>query len=163
MPAWFPELKDVVLFALSLWGAVLSTITWRKNAGRDRRSVSVQALPAFADDYPDGRTGPSFVLIQATNIGHRDVTITNMGFELPDKRWLLVMDMNNIPGHINTQLPATLKDGQIASVGYLFQDLGSDLRRGGSDKTSLRPFCLDSIGAVHRGQSMPVSAIDLLA
>ena len=162
LPAWFPVLKDVVLFAIALWGAVLSTVTWVKNNRRDRRHLKVEASTGVAR-YGNGAIGPSFALIEVTNMGHRDVTVTSLAFELPNKKSRLVFtSINAVPGVPDTTLPATLKDGQRARLAIPFVDLGEALRNHGMEKTALRPICKDSADGVHRGKAIPVSATDLL-
>lgn len=155
LPTWFPELKDVVLFALALWGAALSTVNWWKASKRDQRQLKIHASTAmFAGDT----LGAPHAQIKATNIGHRAVTVTSLWFELPGGAKLVSRAYSNLPGMTDTPLPASLSDGQSASLWLSYHDIGATLINQGLATARLIPACEDSAGQVHRGAAWNVNA-----
>lgn len=70
--------KEIVLFVVALYGAVLSTFNFIKAAQKERRKMRVSAGSKMAT--VGSEMGPPWAHIEATNIGQRPVTITRMGF-----------------------------------------------------------------------------------
>jgi hypothetical protein len=152
----FSTLKDVVLFLLAIYGAVLSTFNWRQSVRRDRRTVTVSlstALPA----YNDGRLGQAFARLQATNHGHRTVTITTLTIELPTGGRLFPTTASEFPGMSDTPLPAPLSDGQSAHLFLSYRDIAAALIQSGrTEKVTLVPVCEDSVGGIYEGEPWEV-------
>lgn len=155
LPTWFPALKDVVLFALALWGAVLSTVNWWKASKRDQRQLKVDASTAM---LANDSLGAPYAQIKATNIGHRTVTVTSLWFELPGGAKLVSRAYSNLPGMTDTPLPASLSDGQSASLWLSYHDIGGTLIVQGLATARLTPACEDSAGQIHRGAAWNVNA-----
>lgn len=149
-------IKDIVLGALAIYGAVLSTINWRQAARREKRSIRVtlsSAMPALGGDL-----GSPFVRITATNSGHRSVTITTIALELPSGARMFAMSASRIPGLNDTQLPVAIADGQSAQVHLAYSDVGEALIRSGrgSGKVRLTPVCEDTVGGIYKGEAWDV-------
>ena len=116
MPNW-STLKDVVLFAVALWGAALSTFNWLRARQKDRRNVKVTCETSFP--VYGNQLGSAYLEVKAINAGSRSVTISYLTMETPGKKWLAHMSARS--GILDTPLPAVLADGQTASA-YFMQD-----------------------------------------
>ncbi|WP_202379409.1 hypothetical protein [Mesorhizobium sp. 131-2-5] len=143
-------IKDVALFAVAIWGAVLSTIIWRQGSAKDSRLVKVQASTAMLT-MTNGQLSPALAKITAVNVGQRIVTISLLAMELPDKRRLFAMRAGlNMPGMADTVLPTALSDGQSAHLYMLYREIGEALQSIGVQKTKIFRWsevsgrCLDS-------------------
>jgi hypothetical protein len=152
MPEWitFPVMKEVVLFLVAVYGAVLSTFNWRQAVKKDRRNIKVVASSAVPT-LESGALGPCFAKVEAVNVGHRPVTITALTFELPTGGRLATFAPDGLPGAPDTRLPATLADGQSAHVFMSYREIAIALLKSGRGKTRLTPVCDDSAGGTYRG------------
>lgn len=153
--------KDAVLFLLAIYGAVLSTFNWRQAVRKDKRVVDVRrstAMPTYG-----AKVGPFYARITATNIGHRPVTVTTISLELAGSARLAVLAGGGLPGVPDTQLPATLSDGQSAQVYFSYAEVGEALMRSGrTAKTKLTPVCEDSAGGTYRGEPWEVDPREIM-
>lgn len=147
----FEITRDIVLLTLGAVGTILSLYNFWELRGRGLRHVRVTFGTAIPT-YDNGQLGESFVSITAANTGHRDVTITNLGIELPKKKTLALLSSDNFPGIADTPVPIKLSDGEIAcryypyeSVNYAFNDYGIFSRKW------IKPFAVDSSGRRHYG------------
>jgi hypothetical protein len=98
-----------------------------------------------------GRLGPCYACIEATNVGHRVVNVTGIHFQLEDGRNLVQMINENPPGFRDTQLPATLSDGESAKVYMAYRDLAAAFQDSHCS-TKVFPVRNDSAGGVHKGK-----------
>ena len=150
------SIKDVLLFLLAVYGAVLSTFNWRQAVRREKRTINVKmstAMPTFED----GHVGPCFAMIEATNSGHRTVTITTLALELPTGARMFATTPNSFPGRPDTALPANLSDGQSAYLYLSYQDIaGALIQSGRNERTKVIPVCEDSVGGVYKGNPWEV-------
>lgn len=103
MDIW-PIAKDVALFLVALYGAVLSTFNWRQAVRNDRRVVKVGVSTAMPG-YADGRLGPPFAKVEAINVGHRVVVVKTLTLELENGDQLLPAQADAFPGMPDTRLP----------------------------------------------------------
>lgn len=162
MPEWFPATRDVVLFVLAVYGAVLSTFNWRQAARRDRRSVAVKVSSTFVT-YDDGSIGNCFAKVEAVNTGHRVVTISTLTLELDRGRRMFTMQPDSLPGMPDTRLPATLSDGESAHMLIAYRQIGEVLLRDGAKlEVEVTPICQDTVGNVYRGEPWKVNPAEFL-
>lgn len=158
MADWFTfaNIKDVVLFALAIYGAALSTFNWRQAARRDRRSVSAEMTTAMLT-YNNGQLGPPIAQMTATNIGHRPVTITSMFVELPGGARLFPTTRSAFAGLPDTDLPVVLSDGASAKLHMTYQEIGEALIDSGrTGKTDIRFVVNDSAGGEYKSKPWQV-------
>lgn len=152
----FAMLKDVVLFALAIYAAVLSTFNLIQSIKKDRRSIKVtmnSIIPTFG-----AQLGPTFVQLKAVNSGHRPVSVTLLTIQLPDGRRLMSFNRDNSHRMPESTLPAKLSEGEFANCYFSYQDVAHALlSHGYNGVTKLTPVCEDSIGATHRGKAWGVN------
>lgn len=147
--------KDAVLFLLAIYGAALSTFNWRQAVRKERRAVRVTMSTVMPTQ--GNQVGPCFAKVEATNIGHRPVTITTLALELPSGGRMYAMVPHGFPFMPDTALPISLQDGQTAHVFHAYRDIAAALTQSGrTGKTKLIPVCEDSAGGVYRGKPWTV-------
>jgi hypothetical protein len=155
-------IKDILLFLLALYGAALSTFNLLQSIHKDRRQIMIglrTIIPAFAD----GQTGKCFAILNATNAGHRPVTVTTLALELPTGQNLFPSPINAFPGHPNTLLPATLSDGQSAHASVSYSDMATALlQHGMHEKIKIIPICYDSTDQIYKGEPWEVNPREFL-
>jgi hypothetical protein len=76
--------KDLVLLALALYGAVLSTFNWRYQVRRDAAQIRVVAGMMTPAD--GSRREPTYAKVEAINVGRCTVMIDILTLELPSAR-----------------------------------------------------------------------------
>ena len=157
MPDWltFPVVKDVLLALLALYGAALSTFNYCQSVRKERRTIEVN-LSSVAPTYDDGNVGQCFAKVEATNAGHRAVTVRSLRLELATGAHLISLS-DGIPGMPDTPLPATLADGQSAHKLLSYQGIAAALvQTGRTKKTKVTPVCEDSVGGIYKGKPWEV-------
>lgn len=161
MPEWFTfaALKEPILFLLAIYGAVLSTINWLDSRKKDQRTIRVKmttAMPTFGS-----QVGEAVARIEVTNAGHRNVTISLIALELPDGRRLFSTQAHNPLSQLDSALPITLADGQIALLHLSYAYIGRALINAGH-KVSLKvvPVCESSTGDSYRGKGWTIDPQD---
>ncbi|MDA9529017.1 hypothetical protein ACM42_11415 [Bradyrhizobium sp. CCBAU 25338] len=153
--------RDVVLFAIAVYGAVLSTFNWRQAARKDRRQITISAstaMPTYGDQL-----GAPYAKLEALNTGHRVVTVKTLTFETTSGARLAPMLTDRSPGMPDTRLTVTLSDGQSAHLLLPYSDIAEALmanRQAGVVK--LTPICVDSADNVYRGEPWDVDPREFL-
>lgn len=155
----FSTFKDLVIFALAIYGAGLSTFNLIQAVRKEHRRISVRTLtimPTYG-----GTLGRCFMKVEAVNVGHRPVTIDVLTFELRGTK-LFSFGSDQIPGFPNTRLPAVLADGQTAHAIFAYVDIADALIAAGhTGKASLTPYCEDTVGNVYRGKPWQVDPAEI--
>ncbi len=146
----YANLKDVVLFLLAIYAAILSTLNFVQARRKERRSIRVRmstSLPAYGPEL-----GPPHLTIEAVNDGHREVTVDTLTIELPDGGHLATFTPGGLPGYPDTPLPARLGEGDVARKLFSYGAVGRALLgRGISNKIAVTPVCKDTVGGQYRG------------
>lgn len=126
-------IENITLF-IALWGAVLSTLKVLSDYLKDVRKLKVYLAYGF---LTQGRSiGPATIIINAINTGHRDMTLSSMGFILPDNNFLFIVEPQS-----NVRFPYTLSEGRQCSVWKTQKELAEELRKNGySGKIKLRGY-----------------------
>ena len=162
MPDWLnlSVLKDILLTIVALYGAILSTVNFRQAVRKEHRVLAVKmstAMPAWGS-----KMGNCYARIEATNSGHRPVTVSTLTIELPSgKRIYSIGD--GFPGVSDTSLPASLSDGGSAHLLMAYKDIGHALLNSGyTGKTKITPICVDSLGTEHRGDPWEVDPHEIV-
>jgi hypothetical protein len=143
--------KDLVLLALALYGAILSTINWRHSARRDAAQIKVVIGPMRPTEGP--QPGPPYARVEAINVGQRTVMIDILTLELPSGGRMFTPYMSGIAGLESTRLPASLDEGETARYIVSYEEIGRALRSHGLGRgTKLTPVCIDAAGRVTKGK-----------
>ena len=147
----FEIYRDIILLALGLIGACLSVYNLLDARARRLRKVKVSfklVYPLFKDDSIDG----PLLKVLACNLGYRDVTITDLGIELPKRKTLAFLGETFL-SHTDTLFPARLSDGEMAERHYICSGLNEGLKAGGiSSPVKIKPFAVDTTGKRHYGK-----------
>ncbi|WP_157617088.1 hypothetical protein [Thioclava pacifica] len=148
--------RNVLPLLLGTIGTVLSIYNFldaRRKSARNLQLSINSAVPA----YHDGHVGDPLFQVTATNTGHRNVTVTNLGLELPGNRTLALM--RSYPGFADTATPTTLSDGEIATRHFGYRDLAEAIRTTDLPaKVRIKPFAVDSAGKRHYGDPLEFDA-----
>lgn len=149
----FEPVRDLILLGVGMIGAVLGIINYLELRGRTRRRIKVR-IEYAVPFYLEGKLGNQYLKVIATNIGHRDVTITNLGLELPKKRTLAYLQGDAFPTDPDTRMPVTLGDGEIAFKYYPSTEFSRGLVTKSLHLNSkVFPYADDSSGRRHYGKS----------
>lgn len=161
MATWFPVVRDIVLFGIAIYGAMLSTVNWLQASKKDRRQVAVRAstaMPTYGDQL-----GPPYAKLEVVNTGHRVVTVKTLTFETPSGSRLAPMLADRFPGMPDTRLPVSLSDGQSAHLLLPYADVAEALiGNGQTANVKLTPICVDTADNVFRGESWDVAPHEFL-
>jgi hypothetical protein len=103
-----------------------------------------------------------FAKIEATNIGHRAVTVKTLTFELPTGSHMDATASEEFPAQPGTVLPASLSDGQSAYLYMSYLYIACNLNKNKNRKIKLSPVCEDSVGGIYKGAPWEVD-LDKLA
>lgn len=142
---------------LAVYGALLSTYnawsTQRRSNMAQRRTLRVRAVRGIPI-YDDGIDRGDVVTVYVTNTGQRSVRVNSIELELPDGSHYPKITTNTY----DTQLPATLKDGEEAVIHYHLPALQAALyeHRRSTDAVTLTPICRDSVGDKYKGDPFEV-------
>lgn len=148
----FEIFRDLVLLFLGAFGAGLSIYNLAELRGRGVRRVRVFTETAM-HTYHNGDIGPAFLKVTASNAGHRDVTLSNLGLEIPGKKTIALLESNTFLGDPDTRMPAKLSDGDLAYRYYSYSGISHALRTAGlKGRVSIRPFVVDTAGERHYGK-----------
>ena len=143
-------------------GQVLSFLNAVRQLWRDRRVVRVTlstTIPTFGREL-----GPSFMCVTVTNAGQRNVTVDQIGIQLPSGQHFPGGQQLGGPfGLQDTRLPVKLADGDSAKVYFPYLGVGEVLREHypADTRVKLTPACTDSVGGEHSGKPWTVTPGDL--
>jgi hypothetical protein len=153
--------KDLVLLALALYGAILSTINWRHSAKQDATQLKVvigTMMPAYG-----AQLGLPYAKVEAINVGQRTVVIDILTLELPSGARLFTPFNTGLAGLESTRLPASLDDGDTARYIVSCEEIGRALRSHNLGRgTKLTPVCVDTAGRVYKGKPWEVDPDEFL-
>lgn len=157
----YANVRDIVLFALAIYAAMLSTLNFVQSRRKDRRSVRVvcsTVMPTYG-----AQLGPPHMKIEAINDGHRVVTISTLTLELPDKSRLATILPTSLPAFPDTPLPARLEQGDVAHRRFPYADIGSALVfKGITTKIKLTPVCEDTVRGRYYGEPWDIDPTEFM-
>ena len=151
------ELLKWLVPLLAVYGAGLSTYnTWsarRQKKLAERRILRVEVARGFPV-YDDGIDRGDLLTVTATKVGQRTVIAKGIELELPDGHHYPKVER----GPHDANLPATLKDGESASIYYSVSQLQLALYRHckREEPVMLVPVCTDSVGNRYSGESIEI-------
>ena len=149
---FFVETKDFVLFGLAIYGAALSTVGVVLAILRNRRHLRISCTVSYYVE--PGRFEPYFQ-VEAVNKGTRPVTVTSINIKLPNGKFMMAHpNYDDVQLRANTQLPATLADGESAKMMVALDKLKEGLRNWDlTGEVELLPQVGDSAGNTHEGDA----------
>ncbi len=150
----FSNWDIIITLIIAVYGAMLSTYTvW--NARQERkREIKVKMTYGFIKSPITG-VSPLMLMLTAMNTGRKTVSITNMGFILPnkDREYLILLQPQS-----NVTFPYDLAEGKSCQVWDTAKELAEDLiREGYSGRISLKGYYKDAIGNEYRSKPMKFS------
>lgn len=150
---FFVHTKDIVFMAIAGYAAIVSTVTVLRAVLRDRRRIRVRYNFPF---FISAGGSQQFISVEVVNAGHRPVSITQLGFSIPDGHTLQsVPPYDLVQSQMNTNLPAELADGGRAQMVLDLEGVYNSLRRQGyGGEIRLTPQATDSLGSVYSGKSV---------
>lgn len=155
----FQIVRDLVLLFLGGTGTVLSIYNFVDIRRRSSRKLQVSFNTVMLT-YPGHGLGDPIFQVTATNLGQRNVTVTNLGIELPERRTLANLHAG-YPGLDDTPTPTTLADGEIAFRYFSYADIANAIRSNKlPSKIKLKAFAVDSAGSRHYGSKISFDAKD---
>jgi hypothetical protein len=132
---------DLLARTVAIYGAAVATaaLLWNVYVGlRDRSNVKVKVAHGFLTGGPN--IGPVMILIEAMNKGRRPVTLTSVGFTLPDGKTLVLME---------TRLPVDLTEGKSHTERIPHNELRRQLIENGYHSPPTRAWFGDATGRKH--------------
>jgi hypothetical protein len=140
-------IKDVITFAIAVYGAALSTFNLVQSITKERRQVIINQTAAFYA-LPAGGVGPAMVNIDVINRGHRPVVVSAPTMQMPNGRLLVFINADGF-----RDFPKRLEDGETGSIRMPYHLIASSLRDAGySGKVDLRAICIDTTGKRYWGK-----------
>ena len=86
------------------------------------------------------------------------MTVMLLTFEAPGGTRLQLFEQDEVPGKPDTTLPATLNEGQSAKMTVSYRDIAQALHNNDQvGVVNLTPICVDTAGAVYRGDPWEVN------
>jgi len=140
---------------------VLSIYNFFDIRKRSERRLQVSLQTVTLSSYEGILTEPVF-RVAVTNLGQRNVTVTNLGLELPEGRTLATLH-NGYRGLDDTVTPKTLADGEIAYRHLSYEDVAGAIQTSDLPLTvKLKPFAVDSAENRHYGDEIDFNSKEWL-
>lgn len=116
MPTWLAITIGVLSFAVAFYGAILSTVVYRRQQERDKPKLRVECGLSYRRD-PERAEKPALCFtVQARNFGFRPIEVEGAGF-LVDSRSVEVSAFEVEP---DPCLPVCLEDGESVRFHYRY-------------------------------------------
>jgi hypothetical protein len=133
----------VIIAIVAVYGAMLSTYTALLNWRDKTRRVAVRLSLGFG--VYGNQTGPTVLLVTASNPGSRTVTLTSWALRLPDKRQLWPpMPQSHV------DFPHDLLEGKSCTVWVPAREVAEGLKgEGFSGRIKLAGLFRDAVGNVY--------------
>jgi hypothetical protein len=143
------DFRWAVTVLVALYGAVLSTYNAYIARKQSRHQITVKTTFGWLTYGPN--LSDDMVMVEASNPGHRAITLTSVGFLLPDGRQIVLLGNDG-----SKPLPHHLSEGTSIQHWMPRSNLIETLREHRfSGSVKLRAFYNDAVGARHL--SKPVS------
>jgi len=142
--------KWAVTALIAIYGAALATYTSYKNNRDNKRQIAVKLSHGFLTFGPN--LSGDMLILEASNPGHRPVTLSGVGLLLPDDRQMVLPDM---PG--TSALPHQLNEGTSMTHWMAVRETTAELRRVGfSGSVRLTAFYRDATGKVYKSKPFAI-------
>lgn len=148
------NLDIIITLIIAIYGAILSTYTIWNSKQEHKREIKVKTTYGFIKSPITG-VSPLMIMSTAMNTGRKTVSITSMGFILPnkDREYLILLKPQS-----NVIFPYDLAEGKSCQVWDTAKELAEDLKHEGySGRIDLRGYFKDAIGNEYRSKPMKFS------
>jgi hypothetical protein len=143
------DVRWAVTVLVAGYGAVLSTYNTYISRKQSRHQIKVKISFGWLTYGPN--LGDDMVMTEASNPGHRAVTLTSVGFLLPDGRQLVLTFAQG-----SASLPHHLSEGTSITHWIPLIDLKRSIHEAKfAGKVKLRAFYNDAVGARHLSKQVP--------
>lgn len=133
--------KENITLLIAIWGALLATYKLLSDYRKSIRKLKVEVSYGFFT-LREGGVGSTVITITAINAGYREITLNSMGYILPDKKYVVIIEPQG-----NVRFPYTLSEGKQCNVWQTQKELAEDLRNNGySGKIRLRGYYRSATG-----------------
>lgn len=138
-----PDWQWIITAGMAVYGALLSTYNAYVQRKQSKRQIVVTVTWGFLT-YTT-RLSELMLYIQASNPGHRPLTLTGNGFRLPGGRQAVLTAAEG-----TVQLPHSLTEGTSCTHWIPAREIKHELRASGfSGKVPIIGFYLDALGKCH--------------
>lgn len=135
--------------AMSLYAAILSTINWLDQRRKDRPRIdpvtgfSAVVVPNLP--YIKGYAFDTFCS-EAVNMGHLPVVIESQAFELPDNKWLIFHEAQEL-------FPKRVEPGEKFTIEFEAETIKKELKYYGyCGKVPVKTIFKDQLGNIYTGK-----------
>ena len=141
----------IILAAVAIYGAALSTFTFVQNRKKSRRRIEV-ILSFGALTYGD-RLGDQMIFVKVGNVGEKRVRIDGLGLKLPTNRTIAFMNRPEFD-----QLPHDLDDGTSCLSGTELEPLRKRWKTEGfRGSVKVQPYAFDTLGTYFYGKKKSIT------
>lgn len=149
-PLW-----TTIIFAfVAVYGATLSS--WEFVSRRSESKPRLKVEPTFGFLPRGPSIGPTMLLVQVSNVGHRVVHVQAPALLLPDGKQIVFLQPQS-----HVQFPHRLEEGTNCLIWTPVGELSRQLiEEGYTGKVSVRNFCKDQVGNEYKGGSINVDTDD---
>lgn len=141
----FFNIQNITLL-IALWGAILSTYKLLSDRNKTKRTLKVEVSYGFMTLEND--VGPNTISLTAINTGYRPITLTSVGYLLPDKKTMFIVEPQS-----NVKFPYTLLEGNQCSVWKIQKKMALELKENGYSGTiKIRGYYRSAIGNLYKSK-----------
>lgn len=135
----------IITTLIALYGAGLATYNIYTASQKNKWKIKVRVANGFLT-FGANLSDEKFIL-SASNVGYRAITLTSVGFLLPDKRTIV------FPDGEGTRLPHHLNEGMGCQHFVSFKDIAEQLGQNGYRGTvNLVGFYRDATDGLHTSE-----------
>jgi hypothetical protein len=135
--------KDIITVLIAVYGAVLSTYTFLATRRRDKPNIIIEVTTDLRGDM--SRAG-LMITLNALNVGHRPITLSMMGFLLPDGQ---IMDF--IRPQTDVEFPYKLESGERCRAWMEVERFKANLMKAGYyQQVELVGYFRDEVNRIYK-------------
>jgi hypothetical protein len=140
------DLKWAVAVIVAAYGAGLSSYNTYIARKQSQHQIAVKVTFGWLTNGPN--LSEDMLMVEASNPGHRAITLTSVGFLLRDGRQLALLDPQG-----SKSLPHHLAEGTNIMHWIPMREMSDTLHKNGlTGKVKLRGFYKDAVGATHQSE-----------
>lgn len=142
---------EILTSILALYGALLSSLVFWKEHEKSKRKLKITMKHGFLT-YGNGGTSDNHLMLEASNDGHKPVTISSVSIELPNNRKLAFANPEG-----THKLPHELTEGKSITTWYPLKHLETNLIESGFSKdVYVKATFTDQTGKNHKSKKFKI-------